>query len=307
MILSTKNTIIIGACIFLSLFPCTLTIILSNENVLKHNLTKGSIIQPRSITPSNTRTLNFSGYEWIVRDNLDALQGPGPNYFSNSTSNVWVDVLGRLHLKITESTSQWYCAEIYSVSHFGYGSYRFTIAPGFENLDENIVVGLFTYLNDTQEIDIEFARWGDQAAFNGQYVIQPYYKQGNINRFPMDPEGQNSTHQFDWCKNYIKFQSHLGTIGQNTSENLIEEWYYYGTDNPKPSTERVHMNLWLFQGQSPRDSNEAEVIIENFEYKSIACDETVPSMDPVLIAIGITIFIGLFGIASIFFVKKLRK
>jgi hypothetical protein len=32
--------------------------------------------------------------------------GPGPNYFSDSTNNVWLDGMGQLRLRITNRTEQ---------------------------------------------------------------------------------------------------------------------------------------------------------------------------------------------------------
>jgi hypothetical protein len=45
------------------------------------------------------RLISFSGYTWQVKDSV-APAGPGPNYFSSEESDVFVDGLGRLHLKI---------------------------------------------------------------------------------------------------------------------------------------------------------------------------------------------------------------
>jgi hypothetical protein len=41
-------------------------------------------------TPPSGNGVYFSGINWNVRTNNMA-QGPGPNYFSNSSNNVWVD------------------------------------------------------------------------------------------------------------------------------------------------------------------------------------------------------------------------
>ena len=38
--------------------------------------------------------------------------GPGPNYFSDSTTNVWTDTNGWLHLRITHRANAWQCASI---------------------------------------------------------------------------------------------------------------------------------------------------------------------------------------------------
>ncbi len=35
------------------------------------------------------------------------LVGPGPNVFSDSPENVWVDAAGQLHMRITARDGQW--------------------------------------------------------------------------------------------------------------------------------------------------------------------------------------------------------
>jgi hypothetical protein len=41
------------------------------------------------------------------------------------------------------------------------------------------VVGLFTYLDDTHEIDIELSRWRVASDPAGQFVVQPGERPGN--------------------------------------------------------------------------------------------------------------------------------
>ncbi len=79
----------------------------------------------------------FSGYEWYVKNSNGVLWGPGPNLWNDSVQNVWVDSNGSLHLRITHGLclDQWFCAEVYSVQSFGYGTYNFTLSPGFESID----------------------------------------------------------------------------------------------------------------------------------------------------------------------------
>ena len=61
----------------------------------------------------NARTVSFAGCEWTVKtgDNI----GPGPNDWSDDTGNVWIDGIGRLHLKIRKEGNNWYCSEIYTI------------------------------------------------------------------------------------------------------------------------------------------------------------------------------------------------
>ena len=45
---------------------------------------------------AHSRTISFAGRKWTVKTGTGA---PGPNYWSDSSSSVWVDSSG-LHLKI---------------------------------------------------------------------------------------------------------------------------------------------------------------------------------------------------------------
>jgi len=46
----------------------------------------------------------------------------------------------------------------------------------------------------------------------------------------------------------------------------LESWLYTGQDVPRPGSENARINLWLFGGQPPSDSEEVEIIIKKFEY-----------------------------------------
>jgi len=52
------------------------------------------------------RWLSFSGYDWWVKTSSGPV-GPGPNYFSDRTNNVWVDAICQLIVRITSRSNQW--------------------------------------------------------------------------------------------------------------------------------------------------------------------------------------------------------
>jgi hypothetical protein len=121
----------------------------------------------------HTRRIEFSGQAWLVRDSGGRREGPGPNRFADAPENVWLDGDGRLHLRVTRRGRAWHCAEVFSEQSFGHGRYTFYLDSRVDTLDPNAVCGLFTYLDDEHEIDIEFARWGNRDAHNASYVLQP--------------------------------------------------------------------------------------------------------------------------------------
>ncbi len=216
------------------------------------------------------RWLRFSGYDWWVKTSAGQV-GPGPNYFSDSTNNVWLDSLGQLHLRITNRTNQWQCAEIISARTFGYGSNRFELISRVDNLDPNVVLGLFTWSDDpaytNREMDIECSRWGNAADINNaQYVVQPFNSNGHLVRFAAPLGETNSTHSFTWESNRVRFQSLRGSYSPAPNPtNIIANWNY-NSIVPRTGDENVRMNLWLFQGNAPTDNKEVEVVLKSFEF-----------------------------------------
>jgi len=208
------------------------------------------------------RTLDFAGYTWNVRAGTG---GPGPNYWSNSTESVWLDDQGHLHMKIRKINNTWYCSEVYTTHYTQYGKHKFVVEGDIDNPDRNTVLGLFTYADDTHEIDIEFSHWGNLNYTElASYTIQPYTTTGNSYPFEVQIDSMVSTHLFDWQKNFIAFTSYQGE--KNTPSNLLKNWVYTGASIPKDTDQlRTHINFWLFQGKAPIDTSNLEVIIRHVE------------------------------------------
>ncbi len=214
------------------------------------------------------RTIQFSGYSWRVKTSETGV-GPGPNLFSGEPGDVWVDTLGRLHLRIVKRDGRWYCSEVYSAKAFGYGIYTFTLAGPVDRLDKNAVLGLFTWDDNApqyayREIDIELSRWGDAAAANAQFVVQPWEHAGNEHRFEMAPSGVFSTQSFEWSADRILFSSRQGR--EPTLGDAIETWSYTGSDIPPPGAGNARINLWLMNGTPPSNGKSAEVVVDSFRF-----------------------------------------
>lgn len=214
---------------------------------------------------NTTRVIEFSGYEWVVRTNEESTAGPGPNFFSDSEENVWVDEDGRLHLKIVEIGGIWYCSGVTLRNSYGFDKYVFYVASRVDQLDENVVGGLFTYKNDEEEIDIEFSKWSDSENQDSQFAIQPSYLAGNKTRYNLDLESELSTHFFDWKSDRIEFGSYRGHTLTPETKDVISTWTYTGASIPPDNDERLKINLWLFRGVKPTDNKEAEMIIDHVD------------------------------------------
>ena len=249
------------------------------SNNLPANLYAQAIAKTVVTRPSpGVRFLNFSGYDWWVK-NYTAPVGPGPNYFSDSTSNVWTDANGWLHLRITHRTNAWQCAELISARTFGHGSYRFELNSPVDNLDPNVTLGLFTWSDDpadtNREIDVECGRWQNPAdTNNAQFVVQPYYLANQLARYRVPPGLADSTHLFVWQTNRISWQSQTGAYSA-AATNLIASYDFTNAANvPQSGDECVHLNLWLINGNPPTANNEVEVIIQNFNFVPLGTPPT---------------------------------
>lgn len=215
------------------------------------------------------KTLLFSGMTWTVRPNG---QG-GPRNNNWCENNAFVDSLGDLHLRITYSKGKWCAAEIVSDTRMAYGTYQFELKSRVDLLDRNVVLGLFNYptadvgADGTNEIDIEFAKWGDARADMLNYTAWPV--QSSLgpwgNTFPLALSGDWSTHRFIWQATFIRFQSTHGHYDDNRFP--IADWTFAPTDYAKRishSAMPVHMNLWLIA--VPSNKKPVEVIISRFKY-----------------------------------------
>jgi hypothetical protein len=206
--------------------------------------------------PDEQRRIEFAGRTWIVKSTGGVPFGPGPNSWSDASDNVWVDALGQLHLRITQRDGRWQCAEVFTQSYVGYGSYRFEVEGAIDALPPEVVFAGFFYSDQGDEADIEFSRWGDpQRASNAQFVVQP----DAVHPLEMQLTKPTSTHEIRWQPGRIDFTSWDGEC--RVAPAPAASWSYTG-DVPSPDLERMRFNLWLFQGAAPQ--REVEVVVRAF-------------------------------------------
>ncbi|MEO8126102.1 MAG: glycoside hydrolase family 16 protein [Bryobacteraceae bacterium] len=207
------------------------------------------------------RKLQFSGYDWDVVQTVTDSAGV---MHINSASNAWTDSKGWLHLRIARQGGQWTCAEVALSRSLGYGSYSFLMRqnPRFE---PGTVLGMFTWDpleagQNHREIDIEISQWGDPAAKNAQFTIQPYYVPANVFRF-VSPPGA-ITHSFRWEPGRVSFH----TERERAEKARLVEGHVFTSGIPSPGGERVHINLYIFGKSRTPQQNGTEVVFEKFAY-----------------------------------------
>jgi len=189
--------------------------------------------------------IEFSGYNWMVRQSREMV-GPGPNYFSAKAVKL---ISNELRLEVIQDNGTAYCSEIILDKPLGYGKYIFQLSSRIDLLEDDLVLGLFTWDEDYSpyncEIDIEFSRWGKKNNMNSQFVVQPGDDPKNIFRFETILNGDYSTHIIEWLPEVVRFYSIHGHPNPIMDKaNLIKSWNYSGKHIPNPANERIHINLW---------------------------------------------------------------
>lgn len=216
-------------------------------------------------------TLDFSGFQWHVKARAEPV-GPGPNWFDDRPETVRLADDG-LHLCLHRQGGAWRCAEVIAQGRFGYGSYVFQFVGPLDQLDPNVVLGLFTWDPDptsrhNREIDIEVARWGDPAAPNLNFVVQPAAPERH-HQAALQLAGTHSTYRIRWAPGRISFDALHGHHGHAPVPGpLIASWDFRGPEVPKPGGEQVRVNLWLRKGLPPLDGRGAEVVLKRFAFRA---------------------------------------
>lgn len=206
-------------------------------------------------------SINWSGYEWHVKESTD-YTGPGPNLFSAETIRQDSE-RDFLSIKTVRRDNDWYCGEIYSLDLFSHGS--FTLTFSFDApLDNQAVFGFFLYNDELpplyNEIDFEISRWAVPEGPEFHFSIQPYNKKGNSQSFSIDQHSGFYKMSIHWDSESITF------VLCDEKDRILQSMKYRGKDLPVIAESRIHINFWLFRGDSPAGDGTLSVELRDFEY-----------------------------------------
>jgi hypothetical protein len=219
------------------------------------SLLLAAVLAMCSVSPAAARNIEFSGRSWVVKAGQSD-DPSAPNRFSADKRSVWVDALGRLHLRLRRDGHAWFSAEVACAQPLGYGMYQFAVDTDAGALDPNVVAGFFTWSDDdafaNREIDIEISRWGDPAAANAQFAVQPYTSPGHLVRFNVPRGTSRATYGLRWEPGTVTFNAYKSATLR--------------TAVPSPGDARAHINIWLAGARPPIDGHESELIVENFVF-----------------------------------------
>jgi hypothetical protein len=210
-----------------------------------------------------SRTVDFSGYRWDIRQRLSE-RGGGVNEYS--ADNVQVTDNGALHLSLSNRNGTWMSAEVVLTRTLGYGTYAF-VARDVSALDPAALLTFFIFddtgpADNLREMDIQIQRPQPHAAVAGQYTLQPYYVAANLARFSV-PAGP-STYTLRWEPGHAVFVAAAGRRPVLHASANAEHEFTSGV--PTSAQERVAINLCYFRKSPVPPRHDVEVVIERFQY-----------------------------------------
>ncbi|GAQ81055.1 Concanavalin A-like lectin/glucanase [Klebsormidium nitens] len=209
-------------------------------------------------TSGSSIQIEWAGRTWNVRDTKGTLSGPGPNYFSDSPEHVTVDSRGNLRLQVTNTSGKWVCGELSLPRSLGYGTYEWTVTSDAGYLENNVILGLFTYaMNPEQnhrEIDIEFGRFGLSPARDPTNAQFRWYAP------PVSASSPPLVVSFTWTPGRIDWEA-------RQAELLLSSKTYAAGDVPTPGPELTVINLWVYKSRGitgPINGKGATVYLSDF-------------------------------------------
>jgi hypothetical protein len=218
-------------------------------------------------------TISWKGHTWQLTS------GGMAGVCDGDPQNVSIDANGYLHLRIVNNGGTWTASELFTTDRLGFGTYQWQVDGPIDTYDKNVVLGLFPYgpaagigADGTNEIDIEYSRWGQASGPNGDWTDYPA---SGTNIGEMDYTfslggGTLSTSRFVWSSSSIASAvlGDLQAVGSTTG--LIKSWTY-APSNPTTNIPQqalpLGMNLWCFDNP-PSDDKAVEIVIRDFVYVS---------------------------------------
>ncbi len=220
---------------------------------------------------SRAATISWKGHTWQLTS------GGMAGVCQGDPQNVTVDASGYLHLRISNSGGTWTASELFTTDHLAFGTYQWQVDGPIDSYDKNVVLGLFPYgpaagigADGTNEIDIEYARWGQASGPNGDWTDYPASGStiGEMSYTFSLGGGTLSTSRFVWSSSSIASTLLGGLQAVGSSTGLIKSWTYAPanpTTNIPQQALPLGMNLWCFNA-TPSDGNPVEIIIRDFVY-----------------------------------------
>lgn len=210
-----------------------------------------------AVSPSPT--LQFSGYEWRIRNAASNRGGRSNPY---SPDNAFIDTNGALHLRVSKKEERFTCAEVALTRSLGYGTYSFLVRD-VSSLAPDMTLEMFTWDYagadpNNREMDIVIRQRSPETVQSARFIVQPYRVSSNVHEFNLPP--RDFLHSFRWGPGEIEF---VTANPANRKDVIARHTFTLGV--PAPGLESARIALYLPHSASPHPA-EGEAVIERFEY-----------------------------------------
>jgi len=236
-----------------------------------------------ALLASPIAALNWKNIAWELTNSPDTRSPPGPNYYN--PNNAYVDANDALHLNITfdSAKNRWYSVQLEAPGLYHYGVYKWQLGGRLDMLGLNAVLGLFLYPNNgpdgTDEIDIEFSKWGSMNEPGLGLTVWPNHHVApslpRKNKQVSVSQEAYTTARFTWTPNSVVYEYFVGHQPIDSHDNLLDTWTVSG-DVVATDPQHLLMNLWIFQDKPYA----IETIISNFEFKALSSYAPPPTYVP---------------------------
>jgi hypothetical protein len=215
-------------------------------------------------------TLDWQGHTWQLTS------GGMAGVCEGDAANVTVDDNGYLHLRIAHTGGTWSASELFTTDELGFGTYQWQVEGPIDTYDRNVVLGLFPYgpearigADGTNEIDIEYSRWGQANGPNGDFTVYPATGTtiGELS-YSFSLSGLTSTSRLVWSNAGVTESLFDGLEPLTTSSTPLKTWSYMpaqASKNIPQAALPLGINLWCFDAP-PSDANPVEIVIRSFEF-----------------------------------------
>jgi len=189
--------------------------------------------------------IQWKGFSWNVTN------GGMAGVADGDPANVTIDASGRLHLNVQKRGDAWTAAEVFTIQKLGFGTYQWHIEGPVDTFDKQIVLGLFPYGpaagiggDGTNEIDIEWARWGYADGTNVGFTNYPASGTTKGSKsYKLSLGGSTaSTARFPWTSQYIESAVLQGHQALTSEQGLLAKWKYE-PENPQTNVPQQAMPL----------------------------------------------------------------
>ncbi len=215
----------------------------------------------------NMNTFLFNDIKWHNKISQEQV-GPGNNIFGVHKRNVYFDKKRNIILKIKKVAKGYSCAEFYSDDVFKEGRFETIIKTNIKHFSPQMVLGIFLYDATADphynEVDIEFAQWGQTDHKNAQFAVHTNNKL-HVQRFVIPLKIKLTKHIIDIYDHRISISSLFYNKKTGQYETIAEKTLKKPKEFKFLNT-RFHFNLWLTDSANKQAVKNSKVKIKSFKY-----------------------------------------